>query len=519
MHSFLRVLCALGALLVCPSVPAQSPAPRPASRAESPAPAPQSPTAAEEPQKRLDSLARDATLWITLRYPRDQTRNVEADAAERVQPAFRVDEAGLLLTSCAGLCAAQQVEARLPGVKLPARVQVLSVDPEHDLALLRLSESASASEAGSPAREPTHGSQPAGAPPRLGHVRVEPGTPAPFEAAGWALVWDRGQEPRAVADSSLVEAAGTSAESRRMLLATGELTRALDGWPLVDAGGRLLAIWTHAWSNSTADLEWIDARAAAALLERGRNAQPLKPAEWNAALLAQHPKSRALPRLDWMRAAAAEACAAATERAKKLPGVVLCESCDASGKQVVLGERRWDPRRERMVDTPSTTVTCRACKGLKLVSAQKIWEALRNMAIKLARVDPSRPVQETEPAARCMESALAEIFVINPAHFVGSLNDNARNELKPQKLVPGRSLAFVLPHSKWPEQDAEGWGERVRIVEGSEFGNLILSGLLLRNTVAEGSSVFLCGTVAGCVHQGGREFIVLERCFVAPIHP
>lgn len=440
-----------------------------------------------------EQLARDALLLVVARPPADPRFPSPIDRrVEIVQPAFRVGAEGLAITRWAALRGAAALEAELLGSAERRAVLVLGLDPASDLALLRISERATAK--GAPPPDATASER---------GLELAPSDASPLEDEARTLHVDAHSGATAVLATS-----AATAPARR---------GTLGGSPIVDGRGRLLGLWDWSFPSSSALPSITSLRSIAELVGQHARAEPIPPSQLAEARAA--PLSRSLPFLRFARAESRDPLAEVVQRGNELERELLCAACGGKGEFTNPGKKSVSPEGGVGRASPARTGPCPVCRsnGLRLESDQ--WSRLRILASKVARLDLA-DAGLRESARRALEESVGRAVRAGRISFLERTNAQAAAALRPEELVAGRALCLSIPEAEW-KRSVEVPGERpARALSTQLFGDLLLCGPGASDALAEGRTALVFGVVAGFVSTpsapSGR-CAVLERCLVVPL--
>jgi hypothetical protein len=430
---------------------------------------------------------------VSIAYPPDSQAHEKRDAAAtRVQPGVLVGP-DTVVTNLAALQGSKLDDLRvnLHG-EPPLRAQVLGGDPALDLVVLRIDEPRA--RAGVlPTRTPL----------------VEDAALVPLSREAWTLHLDprAPQTARPQRNGELESTASRAGQQPHLReLAPAGTPWTLGGLPIVDGEGRLAGIWT--WTAPGAPLEVRTAGEVRALVERCVQRTPRAGEEWIRSLSGVAPRS--YPLLAWSSRSKLPKGAA-----EDLIEQVRCPECAGRGYKVT--ERETEGRggvrgRQRI------EVECPDCKRGRIGPANRFWTATRNLAARVTACnDPAARAAGFDQFEEALEESIRDVAALHPVEVRRRFGDGAFEELNPDKLVPGRSLAFLVHAASWEGKALPGVGIDARLVHNPGYPPLVFIDRRQRNVLGESCDALVFGAVAGTIRLGDETCVVIERSLTVPI--
>lgn len=433
-----------------------------------------------DPVWSADSSAEDvlrAVVVLELLAPKDPALAAKHEASTPVQIGFFVDSA-TLLTSLGGLRGAKDV--RLVRGRQKVKFEVVAVSSKLDLAALRPRRSDDIAELAEESRplRPTmdDDTEPLGADALTLYV--------PHQDPHRATVFPV---------EELLDDEGS--------LAFSSVTMGLSNLPIVDANGRLLAMWRWPGAEEPLTEVYEIAEFLAALGEE--DSDPVE--------VPSSATSTSLPRLVWKEPRGRQAGALnAIQRCGELASDFSCSKCGGDGYDEDVFK---DPSRKGK-KTTVTRIPCGDCRTTKLIAPRDMWLAARKFAAICTGVDPHNDRSERLSAE--LENGVREASALNPGEFRNRLRDAAREDLHWKNAVPGRSIVFFVSSKNW-HAAAEGAEDTGVLALVEDRKHILLVDPVSRHISGEGHDAFVVGTVAGCVRWQGKDWIVIERGRAVPV--
>lgn len=465
------------------------------------------------PQDPAQQARRDSTPWVEQATPKELERvlftfMIDFPKDVRFGNKFEkssVQAAALRITPELAITRYAQLagSSRLTGKNGEAkrmRIDVLGVDPELDLALLRLR----------PKKAPT-GATEASMPEDWPIQLASEGSADDGELH--ALAWGLGSSggPKATSISSMLADDSTDRVRYRWL------DQAMGSMPVVDGSGWLAGLWR--WSapkdgsmefevTSASRIEASVERLIAEAESRGKAKLVLPPMR----------SSYSLPRLTWpavsgspkkQQKAFEKGVKSALAATKRFADEVPCRECGGTGavsKDVI--ERVNNGRDKRTTSTSA----CPDCDGDGILLPTPLWRTARILAAKLTAADPK--AANFNQVVRSFENAITATYPVGKKRLLSRIRDSSIEALSPEGIQPGKSILFVLPREDWESRtQTEG---NLDWIDG-DLGPLLLVAPSTRNVRGEADTVMLAGTLAGQVTQNGELWTVLERTLAVPV--
>lgn len=434
-----------------------------------------------DPVWSADSSAEDvlrAVVVLELLAPKDRALAAEHEASTPVQIGFFVDSA-TLLTSLGGLRGAKDV--RLVRGRQKVKFEVVAVSSKLDLAALRPRRSDDVAELAEESRP-------------LRPTLDDDAEPLGAEALTLYVPHQDPHRARALPVEALLDDEGS--------LAFSSVTLGLSNLPVVDANGRLLAMWRWPGAEEPLTEAHEIAEFLAALGEE--DSEPVEVPFLSTA-------TTSLPRLVWKEPREREGGAPnAIQRCGELASDFSCSKCGGRGYREEVFK---DPSRKGK-KTTTTRLPCGDCNKTKLIAPRDMWLAARKFAAICTGVDPHN--ERSEQLTAELENGVREASAVNSVEFHERLRDAAREDLKWSNAVPGRSIVFFVSSKNWraAAEDAEDTGVLALVEDGK---HILLVNPVSRHISGEGHHAFVVGTVAGCVRWQGDNWVVIERGRAVPV--
>ncbi len=380
------------------------------------------------------------------------------------------------------------------------RIDVLGVDAELDLALLRLRPKNSSTRA-------TEASTQEDWPVRLAPEGAE--EDGELFTLQWSALY-----PGVARAESLSSMLSDGSDDR---VSFGRHSESLGGMPVVDGSGWLAGIWRwNAPVEGSMEVEMTSGNRIEAsvkrLLAEAESRDKSKPA------LPPVRHSHSLPRLAWpvvsgspkkQEKAYAKDVKSALAAARRFANEVPCRECGGTGQE----SRGVIERVNNGKDKRTTyTSTCPDCDGDGILLPIPLWRTARIFAAKLTAVDPRAP--EFDEVVRSFEESITTTHPVGKQRFLSRIRDSSIEALSPGAIQPGKSILFILPRREW-ESRTETDGKLCWI--DGDLGRLLLANSSTRNVRGEGNHVMLAGTLAGQITHGGKLWTVLERTLAVPV--
>jgi len=467
---------------------------------------------ANEPVPLSDADLRAAVFVVELEFPDDKLAPKDHDQPNLVQVGFLVEPA-IGVTSFWGLQRATKSSARCWDKSKP-KFTVIGADPEHDLAVLQFKFDAKPVNASAPDSGAADKASPA--------ANGEDEEDDEAEVAPRRLLLASEDRERALSQSDstlwldpLAPESWARLPLHELLDEDGRIAGTprmaqLAGLPIVDEGGAIVGMWEWAWVDARDDGETkakprvLPASVIRSVVEKAKR-EPIKSVE---ARYGSSPvRSYRMPALLWKKQGSV---GNAISVSKKFRNLVRCEDCDGKGERQEV-ETKWVNGQKVFV---KEWKPCARCKRSKVRGVQDLWEAFRKLSSVLSAAQPD---DEREKMSADIENGISEGFDLNPGAVGHGATDAAIEQLKQDKLTPGRSIAFVVAREHLSTEDFSLWGQRVRRVDDPKLGSLLLRAPVARNTIGEGYAAFVSGAIAGIVTIDGRNVVVLDRAVVVPI--